>query len=70
MQIQKRNKWTRHNLTQDKVPTEKPVKAELLTAIFMRDSSGVKQIHRTIKYIGSNASEIVLDELFRCSSEV
>lgn len=43
MQTQTRNKWTRHNLTQDKVPTEKPLKAELLTAIFMRDSSGAKQ---------------------------
>lgn len=43
MQTQTRNKWIRHNLTQDKVPTEKPLKAELLTAIFMRDSSGAKQ---------------------------
>lgn len=43
MQTQTRNKWTRHDLTQDKVLTEKPLKAELLTAIFMRDSSGAKQ---------------------------
>jgi hypothetical protein len=36
----------------------------------MRDNKGAKQIHRMMKYIGFNALEIVLDELFICGSNV